>query len=364
MSLRIFFDGDEWVGTKSISVSASNMDATRTFSVEVAEGIGTDEFWQPPGTSVRIETEQGDVVLEGFVNSFEPEFDETDHKITVTGRSASQDSVDSSVDHATGRFENMDAKEIIEAAGAPYGLSVEVEGDVKLKKLQRFQINQGETVHAMALRLAKSCGFGVRGGAGNAFILFRSKDDSIGALAEGIFPVKKMKASLSDDKKHKKHKNKGQMSGHEGRYGKEASQPNATVTDGSVKRNRVRISVVERSSDSQTAQDRADWDARRSGADQTKITCIIYGHYLNGILVEPNKRVAIVSPWLKVSREMLIESVEYKFDDSGSISEMEIVDPAGWGGKSKKGSSGAGSDDAWTTPEYESSSDVPDGAGE
>jgi len=337
MGITLAANGKQYSAWESISVTASIAEAARSFSIELAEDDLTlieDPHWIAPGDHVDIFAD-GILILSGYVNEYKASFSATSHTVTVTGRSKAQDAIDCSITHKTGRFENLTVAQIASELASDIGLSITT--DQTLAKIVKFQINQGETIFRAIDRLARIHGLAVMGVADGGMKITKASGDSYKThLQQGNAPLLAATATVSDVKKFSQIEVKSQLSASKDRFGTRAAHEVSRVLDAAVKRFRPRVVIMESASSSAEAASRADWHARRMAGASTKIECECQGFHLGTELFEPNKRVYIESAMLKVDNEMLIESVVYSQDASGSKTKLSLVPAKAWTDKDKK----------------------------
>lgn len=344
--ISLLLNGNQYFGWTSAEVTASMTDATRTFSVTMAEvNLGSlgESFWAAPGDEVEILADSI-TVLKGFINEYLPSFNESSHTVTITGRGKSQDSVDcSAAAHATGRFENMTVQGIAnELAGI---VSNTVDAEIVTPLVQKFQVNQGETIVGAISRLADSHGLSIMGNADGSMSLVRgtSSNRYKGVyLREGAWPLKSASATISDHQKFSSYDMKTQMSGAQNRFGTDAASEIATVTDATVRRFRPYVGLMSVAGDSQSAATAADWRARRIAGKGVNVDATVQGFTYAGEIWEPNKLIYLNSQMLKCDHELLIESVTYREDESGTRTDLKLVPPKS--SKSEGGRKASGSE--------------------
>lgn len=338
--MELHMNGYRFTSWESLEVQASMKDGTRTFKASITESQisgDPDVYWAPPGTPVQVYASGGELLLDGYVNKYDPSFTDTSHTIAISGRSGSQDAIDSSAEHPTGTFLNKTAVEIANELGQ--NVNVTYFSEDTLPKISVFSINQGERVHQVARRLADTYGYTLMCDGTNRIEFAKAKDELLGQISEGIFPLKAASASLDDMNLYSNFKIKSQLSSHEDKYGEEAAHNASEVQDSRSTRYRPYIRVMDKAADRETARSRADWHARRVSGDSAKVSATIYGHHINGALVTPNRRLYVNSEFLKISHEMLVDTVTWKKDNSGgTTTDMTLVPPASFGGKEKSNS--------------------------
>jgi len=337
--------GSEYSQWTSASVTASMSEAARGFDLNMAEvAIGdlSSDMWFYPGEEVEVRSGD-DLLARGFVNEYKPSISDTQHSVSVSGRSKSQDAVDSSADHPTGRLEGISlgdaARELAGLAG------VEVSAESGTPMITRFQIDQGERIVDAIHRLADSHGYTLMGMADGSMSLIRGTgNDRYGLpLEEGRWPLKSASATITDTQRFSSYKMKSQIPGGVERFGTNAAHEIAEFQDAAVNRLRPFVGVLEVSSDGQTSASRGDWQARRMAGRSSKLDVTVQGFYFDGKLWEPNRLIFVHCPSMRISHEMLVDSVTYKQDSSGTCCDLKLVPPQAAKSKSKGNTSNASS---------------------
>lgn len=345
-------DGIPYTGFESVQVSASIKEAARTFKVETTERPGQYKF--PPGTHIAIRA-NGDLLCDGYVNRFEPSGDATSHKITISGRSKSQDAIDSSADTETGEWDDADPEQVAKDLFKPYG--VEVKAKVPLEKVPRWAIAPGERAIENVVRMMRPQGITAMGNADGSVDLTNAQAATFafGILMEG-WNIKSYKGALSDEGRFSKYSVRGQR-----RLGTKDDdlQIEENADDSGGNRSRRRIIINESDTDPKRAKKRADHEKRRAAGASVSCSIVTQGFRdFAGKLFEPNSLIYVHAPiLLHISQTMLIENLVFKIDaQKGATTDLRLVDPRAHGGQAGKGGGMApdgtdlegDTDEAWT----------------
>lgn len=328
MALTVFAAGQQ-IRYIDASVIASMKDASRHFSMTLAD----DAVSVYPGTPVTILGDSGQLLLTGFSNTYEPKFDANSHTITVTGRSTIQDTLDSSVDDSTGgQYKKKTPVEIANMASAPFGGAYV--DKVGLPKIDQFHQNPCEGCHQVARRLAQNFGCTIRGTAdGNAEFCTAETATSGGTLSEG-HNILSATGKLDDSSNYSEFQTKSQLAGRSEKYGRDASA-NSAKAKGSATRMRRLARMVDRSQDEAQSQKQATWMARQTEARAKTCSITVQGDAPDGIPVDTNMLMTVVSPWLGIAQQLVTESVTWKSSESGgTTTDMTLVSPEAYGSQS------------------------------
>lgn len=333
-----------WTAFEEVSVHAAFNEAARTFSATLAAELGASAVNRifDVGTEVTITT-NGELLFTGYVDTKEPCIEPEDAYIEISGRSSSQDLIDSSGDHETGYFEKKTPLEIGQEISQ--GIGAQWETDQQLDKVDQYKLQQGETCFRCVEKLARAQGLTITGTKeGNAKITKAGSQRQSGNLIEGV-NIKIGKAHHNAANRHSKIKVRGQRpSGHDD----ENLWIEETESDDAIKRHRPLIIVQDEDTDSKRAKKRAKNRKDRAAGNGLKATITVQGfHDDAGQLWEPGNLVWTESPFLDIAQDMLIESVDYSQSGRGSYATLNLVDPRAYGGEGGKGNKSGG---AWSFP--------------
>jgi prophage tail gpP-like protein len=343
-----------WTAFESVSVRAALDEAARSFRVEAALELGgAGTAWAfKAGTKVTVAA-GGDPLAVGYVDKYEPSLDAETCRVVISGRSLSQDMIDSSAVHATGRFKDKTLADVAKALD-PAGLGIVT--DESLATIPLVQVTPGETVFRVIERLARSQELTLTGEAdGRTRVLNAGKGRKrhAGGLVQGR-TILRGDAVHDWSRRHSKVHVRGQRAfGH----GTDALEIEAIANDSAVDRKRPLVIVVEEDTDKDRAKKRAKGRRDRAAGRSLTASVTVQGFRdEGGTLWEPGRLVWVESDVLQVQQDMLIEAATFEQNASrGTTTRLELVDPRAYGGKKGRASK---SGKAWDQDE----SDAVDGA--
>jgi prophage tail gpP-like protein len=340
--VTVIAGGAQWTAWRRVMVRASFKDAARSFQIiAAAEPGGAATAWTfKAGTQVDI-LFNGSLACRGYVDRYQPKIGEHNKaEITISGRSKSQDFIDSSAVHETGQFKDKTPQEI-GAALDKFGVGITT--DEQLDKVPVYRITPGETAFRCIEKLCREQGvFSVGQADGSIKITKGGKKKHAGAIIEGV----NMKEGEADHNWAGRHSDitvRGQKPyGH----GEDALQIEGIARDAEVGRYRPVIVVHDGDTDKNRAKKRAATRRDREAGNSLKANVTVQGcHDDGGELWEPGALIFTESPFLDVSQDMAIETMVLSQDrKDGSLSVLSLVDPRALGGKGGKGGSAG---DAW-----------------
>jgi prophage tail gpP-like protein len=131
-------------------------------------------------------------------------------------------------------------------------------------------------------------------------------------------------------------------------HGEKNLEIEAQLEDGSVKRHRTIIIMQDEDTDDDRAKERAKNRKNRAKGNALKATISTQGFRDDGGKIwTPGALTYTESPFLDISQDMLIESVNYKQDEGGSIATLSLVDPSAYDGEGAGGGKGNKSGSEW-----------------
>jgi prophage tail gpP-like protein len=335
--------GRTWTAFKKVEVNAALNEAARSFSfVIAAEGGATSTMWTfKAGTPITISF-NGDLVFTGYVDRYQPQLKEhSSAEIHVSGRGKSQDVIDSSAIHPTGRFENQTVLQIGQALDK-FGVGIST--DQKLDPIPFLQLTPGETVFRCLEKLCRSQGVTLAGQPDGSIRITNAGNARHTALVEGR-NIKEISADHNWAQRHSHVTVRGQRPvGH----GKDNLQVEQTATDETVGRYRPVVVVQDNDTDTKRAKKRAEHRRDREAGRSISAQVTVQGfHDDGGTLWTPGGLVWVESPFAGVVQDMVIEKTSFEQErDAGSITKLSLVDPQAYGGKAGKGGQ---SNAAWST---------------
>lgn len=342
--------GMAYTAWESCTLGAALNEACRKFEFATTERLG--EFAFPPGTPIQVFSRPafsandtaigfGDLFLRGYVNAYQPKGSAKTHRITIRGRSSSQDWVDCSAVHPTGYAENKSPRDFAQEFN-PYGFPLI--DRLGLDKVPYQQIMQGETGFDYLERALRPHGATQMGTADGGIDVTNASvaQRAAGALVEG-WNIKEYSGELTDGSRHSDYTIKGQ-----GRHGHGSAnlRIKQNAKDSGVKRYRPKIIVHEGDCDNKRASDRAKHEKERAAGACIKATIRTQGWRDDGGQIwTPNTIIFVAAPTtLHIVQDMLIESVELEQGEDGTEANLHLVDPRTYRGNGKNGSHTAG---AW-----------------
>jgi prophage tail gpP-like protein len=359
--------GMDYEGWQSVSVLRNLEAAAATFACSVTERT-TDVPMEPwllrPGAPCSVWLD-GTLVLTGYIDSYEPRFDATSHGVELRGRSSTADFVDAAALVTGGQFKQLSLVEIAQRLAAPFGLPVDALAAVGTP-LADVQIQQGETCYAVLERLCRMSGLLVCDGPAGSLVLTRvGTRSAVGALIQGE-NILGASATLDASQRFSEYIVKGQRANTDDR-GANGGGPGGTpaahdaaptpggsndggpadasvratigrIADSFVGRYRPWLVTAETQADDAMCQLRAAWEAQRRAGRALHASVVVAGwRQLGpddhaGPLWDVNLLVPVVSPFLGIDRVLVTKAVEFRKDEGGATTRLELTLPDAFAG--------------------------------
>jgi prophage tail gpP-like protein len=353
--------GEVYSGWKEMRVTRGVEQASADFDLTVSERWPIEgNAWQIfPGTKCEIELE-GELVLTGYIDAYEPGLDPNSHEISCRGRSKTLDFIDCSVTQNEGQFKGLTPGELAKLLAQPFGIEVVIEQDGTV--IPDIQVQQSETCFALVERLAKLQELLITDDAQGRLVLTRAGAEKSSSVLQQGSNLKILRATHDDSERFSDYIVKAQRSGSSGasladwsavppgggqpfmphgkRFameraaGKKATKPKTltqvvgSAKDPGVTRYRPHVIVADSQADDATAAKRADWEMRRRLAKSKQATVSVVGwRQEDGSLWKQNQMIWIRSRYLGLDQEMLIGKVTFNYGSGGEITELELILP-------------------------------------
>lgn len=317
---------DGWTG---VSVDRSIETLTGSFELEIAarEFTGAPRWPLRTGEACTVQLD-GETVISGHIDSFDPDFDADGYSIRVAGRDRSADLVDCSAIAKPGSWTQRSIEAIAAELAKPFGITVTARTDTGAK-VKRFALQQGETVFSAIERLARYRGLlAVTDAEGNVELIRPGTGAIVAELVEG---VNILGGSASHDAKERfsDYIVKGQASGDDRANGKAVSAVKAEARDPAIGRYRPMLIVGEEQSTIAELRKRATWEATTRAGRSQSVTIPVPGWRTpSGALWKPNVRVSVSSPLLHVEGVMLVSGVrQSKEEGRGTVTDLTLMPP-------------------------------------
>lgn len=269
----------------------------------------------------------GETVITGHVDDMLPQFDASQHSVTVVGRDATGDLVDCSAIAKSGEWKGRTLLQVAQDLTKPFGINVKAETDIG-DAFKTAALQEGETVFEALERGGRMRGvLLISDGLGNLVITRAGQKRIDTALVQGE-NILRGNATFSLRDRFSEYVCKGQNIGFDTSEAEKNAQPvSKPVSDDGVNRYRPLIIIAETVSDSKGLNDRALWEAAVRMGRSARPVITVQGWKHAGGLWKPNRLVKVQAPYFQLDREMLIVSVAYRISEQGTTTDIELCRP-------------------------------------
>ncbi|MFA6971626.1 MAG: hypothetical protein WC208_09535 [Gallionella sp.] len=263
-------------------------------------------------------------VITGYVDDANPSYDANQHGITVSGRDKTCDLVDCAAIHKGGYWKGAKLDKIAADLCAPFGIKVIVDTDVG-NAIPSFKLNEGESVFEALERAARLRALLlVSDGLGNLVITRTARIRIPTALIEGG-NILSASGTFSWKERYSHYIVKGQAAPDGDEFNQTThTSPNGNADDPVINRYRPQIVIAEDQGNGVTLKQRAEWERSVRVGRGNRATIKVQGWKHDAGIWLPNRLVPVRSPYLDVDADLLISSVAYTLDESGTCSELQV----------------------------------------
>lgn len=321
---------------------------TRSMTAAAASFAVAAPWWLPrpgeplfarPGDALTVEI-GGVPVITGYVDTIDSSTEPEKAGVRISGRSKAGDIVDCDAIVPGGQLRGLDLLAVARRLCKPFGIGVAVDAGVSVgKKFDLIEIEQGETVDSVLVRLARERGllkwsstdggvvFG-RGSRGRAAVALVHRLGPMGEpMAENNVLTATGKFSMAG--RFSEVVFKGQSKWDLGGEALRSAQPRGRAVDAGVGRYRPKVLNAENAATSSDMQKRAEWEiARRIGA-ATQVTASVDGwrQTPDGDLWDIGLTARVTSDMLNIDADMLVTGVSFRVDGAALRADLTLEPP-------------------------------------
>lgn len=275
----------------------------------------------------------GDVVITGHIDMFEPELTDSSSSIRVEGRDRTGDLVDCSAIHKGGQWSNVSLERIVRDIAAPFGIPVVLQDGLNQgAAFKTFALEDGERAfdaidRACRLRsvLCSSTPLG-------EIWLGEAGDLETGVTLEEGVNLKRISATHSWKDRFSRVIVKAQTAGDEESWAQAAAQLKAEATDEEIDRYRPLVLQAEQGDNRAVLSDRASWEVGVRMGRGKRGKAVVVGWRMGkdgreGGLWQPNTLVRVISPRMNLDMDVLIVACAYTLTEQGAVTELTFSRP-------------------------------------
>ena len=331
-SLTLTVGGRRYDGWTSVQVTRGIDRCVSHFDIAVTERwANQDAPWRIlPFAPVTLSI-GADLVLTGYVDSYNPAFGPDQHAVRITGRSKTGDLADCTPDIAGGQFSGYSFAAICRSIAGLFGIDVVVQASGANAAPADATIERAQTAFAFLERLGRMAGVLLTDDPQGRLVLTTTgTTQAAGRLVQGD-NILHASATLAGHNRFSIYTVKGQH-GLTGGAVAVQTQQEATAVDSAVPRFRPRVQLGETQMTQAQLQTRVDWMCRYAAGQATKAEITVRGwRQPDGSLWQPNQIVPVSSTFLGVDQDLLAVSVEYSLSAAeGTTTTLTLGPPEGY----------------------------------
>jgi prophage tail gpP-like protein len=299
--------------------------ATQKFPFKISEwGIKMGD-----SCSVRI----NDInVMLGYIEDINIDYAAAGHVISVAGRDVVADLVDCPRATSPNEWSNQTISAIVTALCTPFGITVTVDAGAVTganKRLDWFNINEGETVFDIITRLTRMHALlPISYGDGNLVLTKVGTLQATDRLETGV-NVLKARLAQTDRERFSDYFTKGVGYGTDEKGLDDFVRPKGEAQDSVIRRYRPMVVLSETSSTFGSCGDRAKWEAQlRAGNSRIYNYALARWQQSDDTLWQVNRLVKVKDTVFDFEGTLLINGIEYSITpDGGKQVALELVSP-------------------------------------
>ncbi|HEY1505764.1 MAG TPA: hypothetical protein VGF92_15775 [Stellaceae bacterium] len=325
--------GRAYGGWKAISVNRTIEALAGSYELKLAERYPGQQAKAQiaPGQAASLSID-GKTVITGFTDDVEPAYDEKTHDLTIRGRDATGDLIDSDAIPPAGQLGQWLDTPLLTLAKTlcdPFGIPVSADVDTG-DPLRIFKIELGEKVFTAIDRLARLRQvLATSDGKGGLHFTRAASGVAHSAVKLGQ-NVKRGRGRLSWRERFSDYIVMAQLAGVDSVDVETSAGLSATAKDPGVTRYRPKL-ILDDLTDFNDGifKQRAEWEASVRAARARRIIETVNGWYdANGALWRPNDTVELTDDFLASYGSFLISGVRLTLDDDGGeLAELTLVSP-------------------------------------
>jgi prophage tail gpP-like protein len=322
-------NGTTYGGWKTIRITLNMENLSGVFE------LGISEKW--PGQNISRGIQYGDecvlrigseVILTGYVDQVNIDYDAEQHSILVSGRDKAGDLIDSSALNKPGTWSGRNLLQIANDLSAPFGIPIH--SDVSLgKPFKTFAIEPGESVYEALERLAKMRAVLIISDGHGGLLITRAGHKTASTALHVGENIQACNATFDYTNRFSQIMVKGQSQGDDLTPASIFTGARSVANDPEVKRYRPLLVMAESQVNTQQCKERAAWEVAVRKGKSTNITYTVPAwRQVNGALWQINTLVFVSDTVLKLRETMLISGVQFQVDDQGgSLTMLTVTKP-------------------------------------
>lgn len=325
--VKLRVNGEEFAGFKGGTISLGLDQLCSAFSFEYHDRRGAEN---------PVPIEEGDrcslliddrVIMDGWVDDSDIEYDAKMYRASVTGRSLTCDLVDCTAMNRPSSWSNAPITAIIADLLNPFGIQARFNGPLGAS-FAKFKLEKGEKVGDAIARLVRARGL-LAYTVGSDLVIERAGTTTTNTVIRTGDQVLRGKRHSSLSQRFSDYHFIGQTRANDTTNGVNAAQLDGHVQDLAVKRYRPLL-IVKGGHDSKADLGQiAVLERNQRAGKGERLPYTVRGWEREEGLWLPNIRTRVIDTITNVDCEMLVVNVSYKFAprDPGYVTELELCRP-------------------------------------
>jgi prophage tail gpP-like protein len=330
--VRLNIGARSYGGWETISINRTLETVAGAYELKVTERWPGEQKAAAiaPGDKASLSID-GEIVITGFTDDVEPQYDPDTHDVTIRGRDATGDLIDCSAIPPAGTMGQWNDAPLLTLAKIlcdPFGIPVSADVDTGVP-LRIFKIELGETVFAAIDRLARLRQvLATSDGKGGLHFTRAATGVAHSAIKLGQ-NIKRGQGRFSWRERFSDYTVVAQTAGSDFITPETSAGMRGDAKDPGVTRYRPKL-VLDDLFDANDGlfQKRAQWEAAiRAGRSHRIIETVTGWRDAQGALWQPNDTVAVTDAFLASFGSYLISGVRLTLDQEGELAELTLVSP-------------------------------------
>lgn len=329
-TLILVVDGTPHYGWTRLTVGRSIERGPHEFEVSMTNRWGAAESTSPrtvlAGMPVQVLVNE-DLVMTGYIDDVDPEYDDKNHSITVRGRSKLGDLVDCSTEGK--QFKGMSLLAIAKTLCEPFGIAVNADSSVQDVATQQFTqtktLDVGQPIWEFLEELARTRAVLLTSDANGNLLITRAgtgRADVALVLGQNI---KSASGSFSHRELFSDYTVTAQQPDAVQLEGVDVSQPIGRATGSG--RHRPFVVSADESADVAGCKTRAEWQRNVHYGRSQGVVYTVSGwrQTPEGRLWAPNEIVTVDDAWSGIDSDLLIAETRLTLGGQGSTTEIRVM---------------------------------------
>ena len=321
--IELYIDGTAFYGWQEVEVVRAVDALAGRFTLRLTS---MEPNPVPRGAKCELRLE-GNLIISGYLYNVQVDVTAKAHRLSVIGRDATGDLVDSDALVESQELHDVTLRELVEIVVQPFGISTIFEADPP-EKFKKFSFQQESAFEAIERACRLRGVFPSSDENGNLIIRTYGSTRAETALVMGD-NVLMATATYDDTDRFSEYRVYGQQPGTDGVDEEQAAGPAGVAKDLGVTRYRPKIIIAEGAVDAGLAQQRAEWEATVRAAKAVTISVTVQDWtHESGNLWRENTVVKTILPEHGVNGDMLVREVTYSADTTTGVkTKLELVRP-------------------------------------